>query len=100
MTENHGDGRAEDMPGGHSEARVWTFVKGGEELTIEQRVERGIVVETLMRAGKTGAETVRAYEFTDRGAAEQFHANLQKSLLWFHWSVVAQPPGRTLREHR
>jgi hypothetical protein len=100
MTENHGDGRAEDTPGGHSEARVWTFVKGGEELTIERRVERGMVVEILMRAGKVGAETVRAYEFTDRVAAEQFHANLQKSLLWFHWSFVAAPPGGALRQHR
>ena len=92
MTENHGGG-TELTNAGYSATCVWTFVKGGEVLTIEQRVERGRVVEILTCAGKSGAETVRAYEFHDRGAAAQFHANLQATLLWFHWSCVAQPPG-------
>jgi len=90
MTENHGGG-TEHTSAGDLEACVWTFVKGGEVLTIEQRVERGRMVEILTRAGKSGAETGRAYEFHDSGAAAQFHANLEATLLWFHWSCVAQP---------
>ena len=90
MTENHGGG-TELTNAGYSATCVWTFVKGGEVLTIEQRVERGRVVEILTCAGKSGAETVRAYEFHDRGAAAQFHANLEATLLWFHWSCVAHP---------
>jgi hypothetical protein len=94
MTENHGGG-TKHTSAGYSEACVWTFVKGGEELTIEQRLERGRVVEILTLAGKSGADTVRAYEFHDSGAAAQFHTNLEATLLWFHWSCVAQPPGGT-----
>lgn len=98
VTGNHEP--AENTVSGHDEGRVWTFVKGGEELTVEQWVEGETVVVTLTRADETGAETVRAYEFPNQSAGDQFHANLDTSLLAFGWTFIGHLPERRAHHDR
>lgn len=80
--------------------RIWTFAKGADELTIEQWVEGETVVVALTRADETGTETVRAYEFPDQSAADEFHAGLDASLLEFGWSFVGHLPERRMQPDR
>ena len=72
--------------------RIWTFAKGADELTIEQWLEGETVVVALTRSDETGVETVRAYEFPDESAADEFHAAVDSSLLEFGWSFVGHLP--------
>ena len=95
---NQNQERVEETVSGHHEGRVWTFLKGGDELTVEQRIEGDTVVVTLTRSRETGRETAHAYELPDQSAAEQFHANLGTSLLQFGWTFIGQLPDR--RAHR
>jgi len=82
------------------ELRIWTFVKGADELTIEQWLEGETVVVALTRSDEKLVETVRAYEFPDEAAAEEFHAGLDASLLQFGWSFVGHLPERRLGPDR
>lgn len=79
---------------GINQPRMWTFAKGGDELTVEQWVEGEAVVVTLTRSYETGAETTQVYDFPNEQAAEQFHANLDVSLLQFGWVFVGHLPNR------
>jgi predicted signal transduction protein with EAL and GGDEF domain len=97
---NPSHNRAEDTAGDHYDVRVWTFAKGGDELTVEQWVEGETVVVTLTRVSETGAETVHGYEFSNQSAAEQFHANLDKAMLEFGWSFVGYLPQRRTHDDR
>ena len=45
-----------DRDDGLSEHRIWTFAKGGDELTVEQWFEGATVVVTLTRSYETGDE--------------------------------------------
>jgi hypothetical protein len=83
---------------GISQSRIWTFAKGGDELTVEQWVEGERVVVTLTRSNETGAETTQGCDFPNERAAEHFHANLDASLLQFGWVFVGHLPNR--RGHR
>jgi hypothetical protein len=76
--------------------RIWTFAKGADELTIEQWLEGDTVVVALTRSDEKGVETVRAYEFPDESAADEFHAGLNSSLLQFGWSFVGHLPERRM----
>jgi hypothetical protein len=76
--------------------RIWTFAKGADELTIEQWLEGDTVVVALTRSDEKGVETVRAYEFPDESAAEEFHEGLGSSLLQFGWSFVGHLPERRM----
>ena len=100
VRENQSENRPEETDSGHYDVRVWTFAKGGDELTVEQWVEPGGLAVALTRADETGAETVHSYEFADESSAEQFHANLDKALLEFGWSFVGYLPQRRTHEDR
>lgn len=80
----------------HDDLRIWTFAKGVDELTVEQWLEGETVVVALTRSDQTGAETVRAYEFSDQSAADEFHISLDSSLLEFGWSFVGHLPERRM----
>lgn len=82
------------------ELRIWTFAKGADELTIDQWLEGETVVVALTRSDEKGVETVRAYEFPDEAAADEFHAGLHSSLLEFGWSFVGHLPERRMAEDR
>jgi hypothetical protein len=85
---------------GISQPRIWTFAKGGDELTVEQWVEGDTVVVTLIRSHETGAETTQGYDFPNEQAAEHFHANLDASLLQFGWVFVGHLPNRRGHQDR
>jgi len=82
------------------ELRIWTFAKGADELTIEQWLESETVVVALTRSDGKGVETVRAYEFPDQAAADEFHAGLNSSLIEFGWSFVGHLPERRMGADR
>jgi hypothetical protein len=84
----------------HDDLRIWTFAKGADELTIEQWLEGETIVVALARSDEKGVETVRAYEFPDEAAADEFHAGLDSSLLQFGWSFVGHLPERRLGPDR
>jgi hypothetical protein len=88
----------EDKVPGH--CRVWTFAKGGDELSVEHSVEGEMVVVTLIRSHETGDETIRVYEFPTESAADEFHANLDASLLQFGWMFVGYLPNRRIHHER
>jgi hypothetical protein len=90
----HGSAPSQD------EFRIWTFAKGADELTIEQWLEGQTVVVALTRSDQNGAETVRAYEFPDESAADEFHAGLDSSLLEFGWSFIGHLPERRMGSDR
>lgn len=85
---------------GINQPRIWTFAKGGDELTVEQWVAGDTVVVTLTRSYETGAETTQGYEFPTEMAAEHFHANLDASLLQFGWVFVGHLPNRRGHQDR
>jgi hypothetical protein len=99
VTQNQAD-RAPETVSEPFDVRVRTFAKGGDELTVEEWVERENVLVTLTRADEKGAETVHAYEFPNQAAAEQFHAKLETTLLEFGWSFVGYLPERRTHEDR
>ena len=99
VTQNQAD-RAGETVSESFDVRVRTFAKGGDELTVEEWVERETVLVTLTRADEKGAETVHAYEFPNQAAAEQFHAKLETTLLEFGWSFVGYLPERRTHEDR
>lgn len=84
----------------HDDLRIWTFAKGADEVTIEQWLEGETVVVALTRADETGAETVRAYEFPDQPAADEFHESVGSSLLEFGWSFIGHLPERRMGPDR
>ena len=100
MNENHSESIADEVIRGPDELRIWTFAKGGDELTVEQWLEGETVVIALTRADETGAETERAYEFPDQSAANEFHANLDTGLLEFGWSFIGHLPERRIHLDR
>ena len=85
---------------GQDELRIWTFAKGADELTIEQWLEGETIVIALTRSDEKGVETVRAYEFPDESAADEFHAGIDSSLLQFGWSFVGHLPERRMGQDR
>lgn len=98
--ENRSDNRAEETTNCHYDVRVWTFAKGGDEVTVEQWAEPETVVVVITREYETGAQTVHSYEFAEHSSAEQFHANLDEALLKFGWSFVGYLPQRRTHEER
>lgn len=82
------------------EPRIWTFAKGADELTIEQWLEGETVVVALTRSDANGTETVRAYEFLDESAADEFHVGLDSSLIEFGWSFIGHLPERRMGPDR
>ncbi len=83
-----------DRDDGLSEHRIWTFAKGGDELTVEQWFEGATVVVTLTRSYETGDEATRAYDFPTEDAADAFHRDLDASLLQFGWVFIGHLPNR------
>jgi len=80
--------------------RMWTFAKGGDELTVEHWFEGDTVRVTLTRADDTGAETTRVYEFPDEQTSDQFNADLDASLLKFGWVFIGYLPNRRTHPDR
>jgi hypothetical protein len=83
-----------DRDEGLSEHRIWTFAKGGDELTVQQWFEGATVVVTLTRSYGTGDEATRAYDFPTEDAADAFHQNLDASLLQFGWVFIGHLPNQ------
>ena len=100
VNEDHFESVADEAIRGHGELRIWTFAKGGDELTVEQWLEGETVVIALRRSDEAGAETERAYEFPDQSAANDFHANLDAGLLEFGWSFIGHLPERRMHPDR
>ena len=80
--------------------RVWTFLKGGDELTVEHSVETDKVMVTVIRAKESGEETAAVHQFPTNAAAEEFQASLEVSLLRFGWVFIGFLPNRRRRDHR
>lgn len=85
---------------GSDTSRVWTFAKGGDELVVEQWVEGGAVIVILTRSYEAGNETRRTYDFPNERAAEEFHSDLDQSLLQFGWIFIGYLPNRRGRLDR
>ena len=85
---------------GADTSRVWTFLKGGDELTVHQWLEAGAVIVTLVRTHETGAETTRTFDFLTEDAANEFHENLDGSLLQFGWVFIGHLPNRRRHHDR
>jgi hypothetical protein len=80
--------------------RIWTFAKGADELTIEQWLEGETVVGARTRAHEKGVLKLRAKQFPDESAADEFHAGVDSSLLEFGWSFVGHLPERRMAPDR
>jgi hypothetical protein len=85
---------------GDHQPRIWTFAKGGDELTVEQWLDGDTVVVTLTRSYESGAETTQGYDFPNEQTAAHFHANLDASLLQFGWVFIGHLPNRRSHEDR
>ena len=82
-------------------SRMWTFAKGGDELTVEHSFEREDAIHvTLTREDEAGVQTKRIYEFANEAEAGQFHASLDEFLLQFGWVFIGYLPNRRSHQDR
>jgi hypothetical protein len=80
----------------HPQHALWTFLKGGDELTVQHAVDDGRVTVTIRHDRETGGETVRVHHFASQSAADEFHASFDASLLKFGWVFIGYLPNRRL----
>lgn len=76
------------------QSRHWTFLKGGDELTVEHIVHGDRVSVTVRHDREVGGETARVHDFPTQSAADEFQANLDASLLKFGWVFIGYLPNR------
>ena len=88
---DHGERLTETF---HPEIGLSTFLKGGDELTVEHAVSEAGVTVTVRHDREMDGETVRIHHFADESAADDFRANLEASLLKFGWVFIGYLPNR------
>ena len=78
----------------HPQCRLWTFLKGGDEITVEHAAYEGRVTVTVRHDREIDGDTVRVHHFPTESAADDFHANFDASLLKFGWVFIGYLPNR------